>query len=134
MEERKFKRLSDCEFDVTLSGNKMVKGSISCEGNLKVGCPFDGEINSDGIVFVTREGEIQASIKCFAMIIEGKVKGGTIAANRIEVRRGGVLSGDIRCDLLAMEEESFVAEPVGPTAKVFIFKERRRELLEKTEE
>ena len=140
MEKRRFKRLSDVEFDVILEGNKMVQGDISCEGNLKVGCPFKGGIQTDGIVFITRKGEVQADIKCFAMIISGKVKGNTVIANKIEVRRAGVLSGNVRCDMLAMEEDSFVTESVESTrgdksfTKMFVFKERRKELLDESEE
>ena len=136
MEERRFKRLSDAKFNVILEGDRTVKGDISCEGNLKIGCMFDGLINSDGVVFITKNGEVQANIKCFALVIEGKVTGSTVAANKIEVRRSGVLSGDIQCDMLAMEEKSSVTEPEGwrkdgkSPVRVFVFKERRKEILE----
>ena len=140
MDKGKLKRFSDVKFDVILEGNKMVQGDISCEGNLRVSCPFKGGIKTDGIVFITKKGEVEADIKCFAMIISGKVKGNTITANKIEVRRAGVLSGNVRCDMLAMEEGSFVPESVESTrddksfTKMFVFKERRKELLDESEE
>jgi cytoskeletal protein CcmA (bactofilin family) len=137
MERGKFKRLSDFKFDVIIGGGKVVEGNISCEGNIKVDCLFDGVISSRGVVFIGRKGEIQADIRCFAMIVEGKAKGRIIATNKIEVRRAGVLSGDIKCNILAMEKDSFVTGSLesikGGKPSMKIFKESRKEILERLE-
>ena len=129
MEEKPRRRLSDCEFNVVIDGDKL-EGSLSCEGNLIINCAFSGEINSDGIVFIGRNSEVKADIKCSAMIIEGKVDGRVFVTDRIEVRRESVLSGIIGCKMLAMEESSSVKESGEPIkGDIKIFKERRQELL-----
>jgi len=137
MEGGRFKRVSDFEFDVIIEGSKMVEGDISCEGNVKVNCPFSGIINSKGVVFIGRGGEVQADIRCFAMIIEGKVKGRIIATKKIEVRRAGVLSGNIECDMVAMEEDSFVMgfmeSTKGDKPLVKRYEEKRKKLRDEEE-
>ncbi len=129
MEEKPRRRLSDCEFNVVIDGDRL-EGSLSCEGNLMVNCIFSGEINSGGVVFIGRNSEVKADIKCFAMIIEGKVDGRVFVTDRIEVRRESVLSGIIGCRVLAMEENSSVKESGEPIkGDIEIFKEKRQELL-----
>ena len=137
MEERKPQRLSDFKFQVVIGGKRIVEGDISCDGNVKIDCLFSGVINSRGVVFIGREGRIEADVRCFAMIIEGKVKGRIIATNKIEVRKTGVLSGDVKCNMLAMEKDSFVTGSLesmkGGKPPVKIFEERRKEILERLE-
>ena len=129
MEEKPRRRLSDCEFNMVIDGDKL-EGSISCEGNLIVDCIFSGEINSDGIVFIGRNSEVKADIKCSSIVIEGKVEGKIFVTDRIEVRRASVLSGIVECKELAMEENSSVTESGEPIkGDIKIFKERRQELL-----
>ena len=138
MEEKEFKRLSDYDFDVIIEGSKMVEGDISCEGNVKINCPFNGIVNSKGVVLIGKDGEVQADIRCFAMIVEGKVKGRMIATYKIEVRKGGVLSGGIECDMVAMEEDSFVMGPMestkGDRPIVQTYEEKRKELMDEEEQ
>ncbi len=129
MEEKPRRRLSDCEFNVVIDGDRL-EGSLSCEGNLIVNCAFSGEINSDGVVFIGRRSEVKADIRCSAMIIEGKVDGRVFVTDRIEVRRESVLSGIIGCRVLAMEESSSVKESGEPIkGDIETFKEKRQELL-----
>ncbi len=128
-----FRRLSDFKFDIIIRGGRMVEGDVSCEGNVSVNCVFNGIVNSRGVVFVGKQGQIEADIRCFALIIEGKVKGRIIATNKIEVRKTGILSGDIKCDMLAIEENSFVTGSIestrGDKPVIKKYKEKRKELL-----
>lgn len=139
MEKKRLKRLSDTEFNAIIGGDEMIEGDISCEGNLKIDCLFRGTINSKGIVFVGNNGEVQADIRCYSVIIGGKVNGKIVAADKIEVRRTGVLSGDIECDMVAVEESSSVTKPISmkdDNSLVrwntwLVYKEKRKELMAK---
>ena len=94
MEERPYRRLSDCEYNVVINGDKL-DADILCEGNLMINCIFKGKINSSGVVFISRKSDVQADIECSSMIIEGKVEGRVFVTDRIEVRRASILSGII---------------------------------------
>ena len=125
------KRFSDTEFfNAVIGGGEIIEGSISCEGNLKIDCLFKGTINSKGIVFIGNNGKVQADIRCFGMIVDGRLKGKIIAAGKIEVRRSGILSGDVACDVIAVEETSPVArsnEVLFKWNTWMVYREKRRQ-------
>ena len=83
------------------------------------GCKFDGNLYSpeytkiDGIVTGNLSGEsglvigtkgiIKGDVSSVEVIVEGNVKG-TIRAHRLEIKRGGILTGDVFVDLITIQE------------------------------
>ena len=83
------------------------------------GCKFDGNLYSpeytkiDGIVtgnlsgesglVIGTKGNIKGDVSSVEVIVEGNVKG-TIKAHRLEIRKGGILTGDGFVDLITIQE------------------------------
>ena len=83
------------------------------------GCKFDGNLYSpeytkiDGIVtgnlsgesglVIGTKGNIKGDVSSVEVIVEGNVKG-TIKAHRLEIRKGGILTGDVFVDLITIQE------------------------------
>lgn len=78
---------------------KMTVGS----GTVRVNSRFKGEIGGEGTVVVAERGDVEAEIKAKAVVVVGKVKGTVYAAERLEIREGGMILGDIHTPVLCVE-------------------------------
>lgn len=88
----------------------MVEPGIELEGRLKfasgmirLNAHFKGEIQSEGLVVVADQGEVEAEIHARNVSVAGKVKGSIHARERIEIREHGVVLGDIYTPSLVVD-------------------------------
>ena len=88
----------------------MIEPGIELEGRLKfasgmirLNAHFKGEIQSEGLVVVADQGEVEAEIHARNISVAGKVKGAIHAMERIEIREHGVVLGDIYTPSLVVD-------------------------------
>ncbi len=88
----------------------MVEPGIEFEGRLKfasgmirLNAHFKGEIQSEGLIVVADQGEVEAEIHARNVSVAGKVKGAIHARERIEIREHGVVLGDIYTPSLVVD-------------------------------
>ena len=81
-----------------------VEGKLAFDGTVQVNGDFTGEILSDGTLIVGPEAKISARIQIDTIIIEGNVEGTIEAKQRVELRNGSTLMGDIASPALVVEE------------------------------
>lgn len=65
---------------------------------------LSGEIFSSKALLVGKSGAIEAQVEVASLIIRGIVKGTIKATERIEIREGGQLLGDVTTPVLVMDE------------------------------
>jgi cytoskeletal protein CcmA (bactofilin family) len=104
-----------------------VHGTIHGRNGVRVAGFFEGEINVEGWVWIDKQGEVQGTVKAPGVIIEGQIKGDIESSEKIEVRASGRVTGNIRCNTLAMAEGCFfqgeikmpgeVSQPLAPVEK-----------------
>ena len=84
-----------------------VHGTIQGRNGVRVAGFVEGEINVEGWVWIDKQGEVQGTVKAPGVIIEGQIKGDIESSEKIEVRASGRVTGNIRCNTLAVAEGGF---------------------------
>lgn len=88
----------------TLIGEGCVfEGNLNLATSTRIDGKVKGNIKSEGMLIIGESGSVEGDIDCSEILIYGNVKG-NVDAGRIELKRGASLSGDIRVDVLVIEE------------------------------
>ena len=85
-----------CEFE----GNLNLSSSTRIDGRVK------GNIKCEATLIIGETGSVEGNIRCNEVVIFGTVNG-NIEANKIELRGGSKLTGDIKTNILVVEEGAF---------------------------
>lgn len=83
---------SEIEGKFTFSGTVMINGKIR------------GEIHSSDTLIVGEKGVINASIRAGIVLVSGEVVGNVVGLERVELRGGARVSGDIEAPIVVVDE------------------------------
>lgn len=86
-----------------LSTDVEVKGTLKFTNDLIVDGRIEGEIHSDGNLTIGENARIKAEIRTATVIVHGKVHGNITASNRVDLKAGAEIVGDIKAKILTME-------------------------------
>ena len=87
----------------------VIKGEISAKEPLSISGRVDGTIEVTGhIVTVQAGAHVGADIAASGIVIAGSVKGSLNAEQRIQLRAGAEVEGDIVAPRIAVEDGAFV--------------------------
>ena len=84
-------------------------GDISIDGrfeggeDLEINCRFRGEIVVTGTIVITESGDFEGEIQARRAVVYGNFDGVLRAADRVDVRSTGRLTGHVRTDELMVE-------------------------------
>lgn len=82
-----------------------IKGKISGEEDLQIDGKVEGPVSVPGHrVTVGRSGQVQAEITAREVMIYGKVTGNIRASDRVEIKKDGMLTGDITTARISIED------------------------------
>ncbi len=87
-----------------LGDGSRFKGTVECEGTMRIDGKVDGKILARDSVIVGETGTIKADVLAPNIVIGGKVTGNVTAENRLELLSGAQLYGDIQTPTLAIAE------------------------------
>ncbi len=82
------------------------KGVVSFDGTVRVDGRVEGEIRTTGTLIVGETAVIKGIVFAGVLMNSGKIKGTITAEEKIHILKPGVLIGDIRTPLIAIEEGS----------------------------
>jgi len=83
----------------------VIKGEITGAESLFIDGRVEGTINfPDNRVTVGRNGNVAANITAKEVVIMGKVQGNVDAADRLDIRSEGLLTGDVITHRISVEE------------------------------
>ncbi|HSD52501.1 MAG TPA: polymer-forming cytoskeletal protein [Candidatus Methylomirabilis sp.] len=125
------RRLEDTvgEKETVIAQGTEVRGRIQGPNAVRVAGYLEGELSSDGLIWIDKQGEVQGTVTARDMIIEGQLKGDVAASGRIEIRASGRVLGNLRCQKLAMAEGCFFRGAVkmpGEETQPLTFVEKRQ--------
>jgi len=86
-----------------LSSDVEIKGTVRFTNDLLVDGRIDGEIQSDGNLTVGENARLRAEIRTASIFIHGKVHGNISVTERVELRAGSEVVGDIKAKTLIVE-------------------------------
>ncbi len=93
--------------ETVIAHGTTVHGTVQGPTAVRVAGFLEGEIRSDGLIWIEKHGEVQGTVTAADMIIDGQMKGDLASSGRIEVRASGRVNGIIKCNKLAMAEGCF---------------------------
>jgi cytoskeletal protein CcmA (bactofilin family) len=86
----------------------VIKGEVSGSESLYIEGKIEGVINLPGNrVTVGRNGQVAASVTAREVIVQGKIIGNVDAAERLNVRSEGSLTGDVIAHRIMVEDGAF---------------------------
>lgn len=86
-----------------LSTDVEVKGTLKFTNDLIVDGRIEGEIQSEGNLTIGENARIKAEIRTATVTVHGKVHGNITATDRVDLKAGAEVVGDIKAKILAME-------------------------------
>jgi len=100
------------------------KGEVTGKGGIRIEGLFEGKIDLDGLIIVSRSGRVESElIKADSVIVGGSVRS-DIEANRVEIRSTGKVWGDVKAARFTTEEGAYLR------GKIQMEEENPREILE----
>lgn len=82
-----------------------IQGKLSFDVAVRIDGELGGEVYSSQPVIIGPGGKVKASIQASSLIILGNVEGEVSARDRVEVLKGGTLSGSVNAPVFVLEEE-----------------------------
>jgi cytoskeletal protein CcmA (bactofilin family) len=91
--------------DVTVVGRAArLEGNIFSARSLRIDGQIKGQIEAEGDVTVSPQGEVEADIKAENVTVAGQFRGSIVVKGRAELAQGGRVDGDITCTSLIVQE------------------------------
>jgi cytoskeletal protein CcmA (bactofilin family) len=81
---------------VNIGKSVVIKGELSGSEDLTIEGQVDGKIElKDNVLTIGPNGKIKAQVFAKALIVQGEVHGNITATDKVEIRDGGSVDGDI---------------------------------------
>ena len=97
-----------------------VKGRLVSHEELQLDGELQGELEMDGRLTIGVTGKVDATVKAKEVIVSGSVKGNVDAAERLVLRKGAHLEGDVKTACIVIEDGAYfkggIDIPGGSTA------------------
>src|SRR5438067_2402486 len=103
-----------------LSSDVEIKGSIKFQKELLIDGKVEGEINSDGVLTIGENADIQGEIKTKSITVYGKVRGNITVGERCELKSRCTLQGDLKAARLVIEAGGAAPRQRGAGRDAFI--------------
>ena len=84
-----------------------VKGRIVSREELQMNGELQGELEMDGRLTVGVKGKVDANVKAREVILAGSMKGNVVAAERLVLRKGAHLEGDVKTAGIVIEDGAY---------------------------
>ena len=106
MKERGQVAEQDSENFTLLGKDAAFKGVVSFDGTIRIDGRVEGEIHTSGTLIVGEHAVIEGTVSAGILMNSGKINGTITAVEKIQILKPGVLVGDIRTPVIAIEEGS----------------------------
>lgn len=116
---------TDSNTTIITAGAK-IKGEVNLSCNLYIDGELEGTIHSSKEVNVGKNGHVKGNINADRLILQGFIEG-SIEANRVEIKAGGHMSGEIT-------SKELIIEAKGVFEGNSVVKDSQKNLLGKTKE
>ncbi len=106
MKERSQQSEQDNENFTLLGKGANFKGVVSFDGTVRIDGRVEGEIYISGTLIVGEHAVIEGVVSVGVLMNSGKINGTVTALEKIHILKPGVLIGDVRTPVIAIEEGS----------------------------
>ncbi len=88
----------------TLGKETVFKGTMRFETSLKIDGRFEGEIESNGYLYIEEGAEIRADIRVGSVVVGGIVHGNIVAKDKLEMLSTGQVYGNVTTSKLRIAD------------------------------
>lgn len=81
-----------------------IEGKYTFTGTVMVNGKFHGEIQSPDTLIIGEKGVVNANVRAGTLIVSGELVGNVIAGDRVELKGGARVFGDIEAPVVVVEE------------------------------
>jgi cytoskeletal protein CcmA (bactofilin family) len=80
------------------------KGSLKFEGTARIDGRLEGDVTSNGMLFIGEHAVIEGNVMAGSIICRGTITGDIVAAERVELKVPATLVGRVKAPRLSLEE------------------------------
>lgn len=81
-----------------------IEGKYACVGTVVLNGKLRGEINAKDTLIIGATGSVHALVQAGSLIVHGEIVGNVTAAERVTLKVGARITGDIEAPVIVMEE------------------------------
>ena len=81
-----------------------IEGKFTFSGTVMINGRLRGEISSNDTLIIGEKGVINASVRAGVVLVSGEVIGNVVGAERVELRSGARVTGDIEAPIVVVDE------------------------------
>lgn len=100
----KLKKYNTEIVNTVIGEDSSIKGSIHSQQSIRIDGIFEGEINSQGEIFIGVNSHVNANIFGKHVVVAGEVVGNIEAVKSLQITKTGKVYGNIAGDQLLIEE------------------------------
>ena len=91
-----------------IAADTNIKGTLSVKDSIRVAGVIEGEVASEGLVWIKKGGRVEGTITAQDVIVEGEIDGNVNSTETTELRSGARITGDIVCAKLSVADDAFL--------------------------
>jgi cytoskeletal protein CcmA (bactofilin family) len=86
-----------------LDDSTEIEGTCTCTGTVMLDARLRGEITARDTLIIGEHGVVEATIRATTLVVHGRVVGNVTASERVELRSGARVTGDVEAPVIVME-------------------------------
>jgi cytoskeletal protein CcmA (bactofilin family) len=87
-----------------LDQNSEIEGKYTCSGTVMLDAKIKGEITSRDTLIIGAQGSVHATVRGVNVVVRGELVGRITATERVELKAGARVTGDIEAPVIVVEE------------------------------
>lgn len=100
----KKKKVETKKIDTLIGKETVMNGKLEAKGIIRIDGKYEGEIETQSDIVIGEDAVVKGKLKCSNMTLAGRLEGSVKAEAKLDIRSTGVLIGDAKAALLAVEE------------------------------
>lgn len=92
------------KIDTIIGTGVEVKGTFVSKSTIRVDGRIEGGLQSEGDVFIGKEGKVKGDIRSKNVFVGGRLNGNAFAEAKLEILQGGQIFGDIKAPIVVIAE------------------------------
>src|SRR5690242_3589345 len=90
-------------FGAFLDEGSEIEGKYTCAGTVLLNAKLRGEVTSRDVLIIGERGVVRATVHGATVVVSGELVGPVTASERVELRSGARVTGDIEAPVIVME-------------------------------
>ena len=86
-----------------LDDGSEIEGKYACSGMVMLDAKLRGEITARDTLIIGAHAVIEATVRAATLVVHGQVRGNIAASDRVELKNGASVTGDVEAPVIVME-------------------------------